>query len=230
MIEVGRENIEVAHHLNRAGQHAARHDSRFEQVIEIFEAVVLALVAVATAWSGYQAARWDNHRAELYGEASSLRISAEGLATLGGQERIYDTTTFNSWLNAVSRGDHKLAQLFERRFRDEYRVAFEAWMQTDPFANPHAPPGPSFMPAYRNLKTQQSEMLVNQAVAIFDQGTKSGANGEGYVRITVLLATVLLLTAISQRFRIVAARTGLLLTAFAVLGVPVWSLLTLPRI
>lgn len=230
MIEAGPENIEVAHHLNRAGQYAARHGSRFEEVIEIFEAVVLALVAVATAWSGYQAARWDNHRAELYGEASSLRITAEGLAALGGQERIYDTTTFNSWLNARSRGDHKLAELFERRFRGEYRVAFEDWMKTDPFANSHAPPGPSFMITYRNLKTQQSEILVSQAVAVFDQGTKSGANGDGYVRITVLLATVLLLTAISQRFRIVAVRTGLLLTSFAVLSVPLWSLLTLPRI
>ncbi len=93
MIEVGRENIEVAHHLNRAGQHAARHDSRFEQVIEIFEAVVLALVAVATAWSGYQAARWDNHRAELYGEASSLRISAEGLATSWRNSSSADSAT-----------------------------------------------------------------------------------------------------------------------------------------
>jgi hypothetical protein len=230
MIEASRENIEVAHHLNRAGHLSSRRDSRFDEVIEIVEAIVLALVAVATAWSGYQAARWDNRRAELYGESSRLRVTAEGLATLGGQERIYDTTTFNSWLDAFSRGDQKLAHLFERRFREEYRVAFGAWMKTDPLENPQAPPGPQFMDEYKNSKTEQAGTLVNRAAATFDQGTAAGTTGDSYVRITVLLATVLLLTAISQRFRVVAVRMGLLVTAFAVLTVPVWSLLTLPRI
>jgi len=40
-------------------------ESRF-QAIEIIEAVILALVAVATAWSGYQAAQWAGKRAEQY--------------------------------------------------------------------------------------------------------------------------------------------------------------------
>ena len=55
--------------------------SRFE-AIEIIEAVILALVAVATAWSGYQAAQWAGSRAEQYATASRLRVTAEGLATL----------------------------------------------------------------------------------------------------------------------------------------------------
>ena len=37
--------------------------ARFE-AIEIIEALILALVAVATAWSGYQAAQWAGKRAE----------------------------------------------------------------------------------------------------------------------------------------------------------------------
>ena len=73
--------------------------SRFE-VIEIIEALILALVAVATAWSGYQAAEWAGKRAEDYAKADRLRVTAEGLATLAGQERIYDSDTFNSWLAA----------------------------------------------------------------------------------------------------------------------------------
>jgi len=73
--------------------------SRWE-VIEIIEALILALVAVATAWSGYQAATWTGRRAEEYAKANRLRVTAEGLATLAGQERIYDSATFNSWLAA----------------------------------------------------------------------------------------------------------------------------------
>src|SRR5258708_18387958 len=102
--------------------------SRLE-VIEIIEAVILALVAVATAWSGYQAAKWAGNRAEQYAEASRVRVTAEGLATVAGQERIYDSDTFNSWLAAKLDGKSQTSEFFERRFRDEYRPAFAAWMK-----------------------------------------------------------------------------------------------------
>src|SRR5437773_12377734 len=94
----------VIRKLNQVRQSGDRSQSRFE-AIEIIEAAILALVAVATAWSGYQAAQWAGKRAEQYSEASRLRVTAEGLATLAGQERIYDSDTFDSWL--VARLDGK---------------------------------------------------------------------------------------------------------------------------
>jgi len=230
MPETGGVNVEISHRLQEVRKSTARHSSRFEEVLEIIEAVVLALVAIATAWSGYQAARWEGNRAELYGESTRLRVTAEGLAALAGQERLYDTTTFNSWLNAGSRGDRKLAQFLERRFRKEFRTAFRAWLTTDPFNDPTAAPGPTFIPEYRNANSEQAETLSVKAVWTFNQGTASGATGDRYVRVTVLLATVLLLTAISQRFRITAIRTALLCTAFVVLAIPLWNLFTLPRL
>src|SRR5438034_10316206 len=89
----------VIRKLNQVRENGRTSDRRFEG-IEIIEALILALVAVATAWSGYQAASWAGRRAEQYAEASRLRVTAEGLATLAGQERIYDSDTFNSWLAA----------------------------------------------------------------------------------------------------------------------------------
>ena len=143
------------------------------EMIEIIEAFILALVAVATAWSGYQAAEWAGRLAENYAQASRLRVTAEGLATLAGQERIYDSDTFNSWLAAKLDGKKEAAEFFERRFRDEYRPAFAAWMSTDPFNNAQALPGPIFMPDYHNAKHEQFLVLTNQAAEIADQGTKS---------------------------------------------------------
>ena len=142
--------------------------SRFE-VIEIIEALILALVAVATAWSGYQAASWAGKRAEHYAKANRLRVTAEGLATLAGQERIYDSDTFNSWLAAKLDNKKQAAEFFERRFRDEYRPAFTAWLSTDPFNNAQAPPGPIFMPEYHNAKHEQFLGLNKQAADIADQ-------------------------------------------------------------
>ena len=203
--------------------------ARFEAV-EIVEALILALVAVATAWSGYQAAQWAGKRAELYSKANRLRVTAEGLATLAGQERIYDSDTFGRWLDARLDGKAQATDFFERRFRDEYRPAFEAWMKTDPFNNTQAPPGPIFMPEYHNAKHEQFLSLTKQAVEVSDEGTKSGETLDQYVRTTVLLATVLLITAIGQRFRLRAVRVFFMILASLLLCLPFWQLLMLPRI
>jgi len=219
----------VIRKLNQVRQSDDTSQSRWE-VIEIIEALILALVAVATAWSGYQAAEWAGKRAQEYAKANRLRVTAEGLATLAGQERIYDSDTFNSWIAAKLDGKAQAAEFFERRFRDEYRLAFAAWMKTDPFNNTQAPPGPIFMPDYHNAKHEQFLGLTKQAAGIVDQGTKSGETGDQYVRITVLLATVLLITAIGQRFRFKAVRVVFMILAWLLLCLPFWHLLLLPRI
>src|SRR5262245_6561102 len=219
----------VIRKLNQVRESGDTSQSRLE-VIEIIEAMILALVAVATAWSGYQAARWAGNRAREYAEATRIRVTAEGLATLAGQERIYDSDTFNSWLAAKVDGKEKAAEFFERRFRDEYRPAFTAWMTTDPFNNPQAPPGPIFMPEYHNAKHEQFLGLNKKAAALADQGAKSGETGDEYVRITVLLATVLLITAIGQRFRFKSVRVVFMILASLLLCLPLARLLMLPRI
>jgi hypothetical protein len=219
----------VIRKLNQVRESGDTSQSRLE-VIEIIEALILALVAVATAWSGYQAAEWAGKRAELYANANRLRVTAEGLATLAGQERIYDSDTFNSWLAAKLGGKEKEAEFFERRFRDEYRPAFTAWLKTDPFNNPQASPGPIFMPDYHNAKHEQFLALGKEAADVADQGTKAGETGDQYVRITVLLATVLLITAIGQRFRFKSVRVVFMILAFLLLCLPFWQLLLLPRI
>jgi hypothetical protein len=192
--------------------------------------MLLALVAVVSAWSGYQSALWGSERLKLYGEASKVRITAENLATLGNQERLYDSLTFTAWLNAALHGDFKFAHLLERRFRDEFRKAFAAWMKTDPFNNPRAPPGPGLMPEYRVGKYEEAAAKEQQASATFDKGTEASGIGDRYVRATVLLATVLLFTAVGQKFRSTRVRVGLLISAIALLIIPILGLWSLPRL
>src|ERR1700733_7502272 len=146
MPEAGGANIEIAKHL---GEHEAAGDSLGRAILEIIEALVLAVVAIATAWSGYQAELWTGHQSELYGEASKLRVEAEGAAAYATQERIYNAATVVEWLKAEAHNDKKLADFFERRFLPEFRPAFESWKKTDPLNNPNAPPGPQLMPEYR---------------------------------------------------------------------------------
>jgi hypothetical protein len=226
MPEAGGANIELAQLLS---ERKASSQSFGHAILEIAEAVVLAVVAIATAWSGYQAALWTGHQSELYGQASKLRVQAEGAATYANQERLYNASTVVEWLKAEAHSDKKLADLFERRFLPEFRPAFEGWKKTDPLNNPNAPAGPQLMPLYRSSKTEEAAKLNNQATEVFEQGTRARQRSDEYVRATVTLATVLLLIAISQRFNIRGVRVGLLVIAVLLLCFPVYHILTLPR-
>ena len=226
MPEAGGSSIEVAHHLTGHGGHSP---SLAHPALEIAEAFVLAIVAVATAWSGYQAALWTGRQAELYGQASKWRVQAEGAVTYANQERLYNASNVVEWLKAQAQGDKKLADLFERRFLPEFRPAFEAWRRTDPLNNPQAPVGPQFMSEYRSSKTEQASQLEQKATADFEEGTKARQYSDDYVRATVTLAAVLLLTAVSQRFKTSRVRVGLAAIAVMLLCFPVYHILTLPR-
>jgi hypothetical protein len=226
MPEAGGSNIEIAKHLS---EHEESAESAGHALLEIVEALVLAIVAIATAWSGYQAALWTGHQSELYGQASKLRVQAEGAAATANQERLYNASTVVEWLKAEAQGQKKLSDLFERRFLPEFRPAFEAWKKTDPLNNPGAPAGPQLMTEYRSSKTEEAARLNSQATEVFEQGTKGREIADQYVRATVTLATVLLLIAISQRFKTRGVRVGLLVIAALLLCFPVSHILLLPR-
>jgi hypothetical protein len=226
MPEGGGSNIEVAHHLS---EHRGTSHTLAHEILEIAEAIVLAIVAIATAWSGYQAALWTGHQSELYGESGKLRVQAEGIATAANQERLYNAATVVEWLKAEAHGEKKLVDLFERRFLPEFRPAFEAWKKTDPLNNADAPPGPQFMSEYRSSKTEQAAKLNEQATEVFEQGNRARQHSDEYVRVTVTLATVLLLMAISQRFKTQGVRIGLAVVAVLLLWLPIYRILTLPR-
>jgi hypothetical protein len=223
---VGGANVELAHHLS---EHQAESHSLAHEILEIVEAVVLAIVAVSTAWSGYQAALWTGHQQQLYGLASKYRVQAEGAATAANQERLYNASTVVEWLKAEATGQKKLSDLFERRFLPEFRPAFESWKKTDPLNNPDAPPGPFFMPEYRSAKSEEAAKLSEQATQTFEQGDQAREHSDQYVRVTVTLATVLLLMAISQRFKVQGVRVALAVVAMLLLFGPIYRILMLPR-
>ena len=222
-------NVEMAHRIHEEGHRPEGRRSRRERRLEILEAVALAAVAVLTAWSGYQAARWDSRSAASYARAARVMVQAQAQHVLAGQDHLYDTTTFDSWLDAHVGGNVKLAEAYERRFRPEYRTAFQAWMKTDPFRNPNAPPGAMFMPEYRNARAEKARELSEQAGAAYEAGVAARETGDEYIRITVLLATVLLLTALGQRFQITGPRIGILAVAFVILAIASWCIATYLR-
>ena len=222
-------NVEVAHKLSER-EKAAESKRRWEEVIEILEVVLLALAAIATAWSGYQSARGDGEQSVLYADAGVLRLEATAAASLGEQRLAADSAIFNTWLQAHEANDQELQTVLVRRFSPEYRTAFTAWLATDPFDDPAAPPGPGFMPEYHNPQSEEAHKLNEQAAEKEKEGTDARHTAEEYVRATVLFALVLFLVAVGQRFRIRGVRIATLMMALALFAYAFYDIATLPRL
>lgn len=223
-------NVEYAHRIHEQA-HEHQHgpaDWRHEW-LAIIEAFVLAIVAVTTAWSGYQAAKWDARSAEQYAVHADTLMTSQVKAAQAGQDHLYDSTTFNGWMFSRNAKDKELVDFYVRRFRPEYRKAFDEWLKLDPFHNPDAPAGPSFMPGYKDVNTDEAAALAEKAQISFQQAVASRETGDQYVKVTVFLATVLLLTALSQRFKIVGPRIAVVAVAFVLLVISTGLLVQLPR-
>jgi hypothetical protein len=219
-------NSELASHLREHGDsgHEASADGGMgdghklrRELIEIFEAVLLALVAITTAWSGYQSARWDGESARAYATSSRVRAESVQTSLSSGQTVLYNTNLINAWFQSTQAGDEKYSDFLVRRMTPEYRVAFEAWVKTDPIDNTEAPPGPRYMPEYKDPLAEKAALLDEEATKEFEKGVHDREIGESYVRLTVILAAVLFLIAVGQRFKVRGVRIAVNVTASAFL-------------
>jgi len=221
--EVGKE---IAEHKERA---AEQQDSdRHDRWLSITEALLLSLVAVLAAYSGYAAAKWSTEASVRLATASTARTKANRSDLEALQIETLDSVSFNAWFTAFTAGNATAERLAERRLRPGYRPAFYAWLATDPAHNPNAPPGPAYMPQYKIPQQAQATAQDAKADANFTAGSDAGATGDKYVRDTVFLATVLFLVGISGHFPLRQARYGLIGVGALILVFSIIQLLGLP--
>ncbi len=203
---------------------------RYSRWFEVVTAIMLGVVAIATAWSGYQAARWSGQQAAHYAQANALHVESIRNSTLASQYMLFDVQIFNQWLNAYYHGDTRLANLYQKRFRAEFQPAFEAWLATNPFDNPNAPAGPLLMPQYKVSLLEQANQLETEAAKTYDKGQAANQHSDDYVLNTVFLAAVLFLIAISERFEWNRVRTIILVFALGMLVFGIYRLVIFPII
>ncbi len=216
----------IGEHREAAAQPPAK--DRRDRLLSVTEALLLSLVAVLAAYSGYAAAKWGTESSVALARASAARTRANRADLEGLQIRTLDSVSFNAWFSAFAAGNVVAERLARKRLRPGYRPAFDAWLATDPAHNPAAPPGPSYMPQYVIPQEQAANALDAQADAEFARGAEAGATGDKYVRDTVFLATVLFLVGISGHFPLRQARYALIGVGALILAFAVVQLLGLP--
>jgi hypothetical protein len=223
-----REHVEHAEHADHADHAERPAHVRRDRLISIIEALLLSIVALMAAWSGYSAAKWSTESSLSLSKASGARSDASADQIQATQIRTLDSVSFNAVEGAYVAHNAQLFNLTVKRLRAGYRPAFNAWIATHPLKNPNAPADPSDMPQYVIPQQKQAAVLTAQANALFSAGQSDAGTADKYVRLTVLLAAVLFLVGIGSRFPVRAARYGLITIAAGLLVVSVVQLLGLP--
>lgn len=191
--------------------------------LELAATVLLAVAAVATAWSSYQANRWNGEQAKAASATNAIRIDAARAQGLSQAETEIDVATFIQWVDADRTGDPELAEFYEERFREEFQPAFDAWIATDPFENPDAPPTPFALPEYRTQASADAAELDQQAEASAATVQRNIQRSANYVLAVVLFAVALFFAGISVKLVSEPLRAVLLGVGYLVfLGAVAW--------
>jgi len=191
--------------------------------VETVAAVLLALATVATAWSGYQASRWNGEQAKAFSRATATRIESTRASDLADAQTQVDVATFIQWVDAYAQEETELVDFYYERFRPEFTPAMDAWIATRPLQNPDAPLTPFAMPEYQLAAREEAQQLEAEADALSAQARANVQRATNYVLAVVLFATVLFFAGMAARFRTRRVRVALLSFGVVVLvGTVVW--------
>ena len=191
--------------------------------VEVAAAVLLAVAAVATAWSSYQSTRWNGEQAKASGRTNAIRVEAARAQGLAQAQTQVDVATFTEWVNAYSRDETRLAQFYFRRFRSEFKPAVNAWIATRPLTNPDAPLTPFAMPQYQLAATAEATRLDAEAELSAATVRRDIQRASNYVLGVVLFAVSLFFAGMSMKLRSARVRVALLTLGWVMFaGTVIW--------
>jgi hypothetical protein len=166
---------------------------------EVIATVLLALSAVATAWSGYQATRWNGEQTKAASRTNAIRIDAARSQGLAEAQKEVDVATFIQWVDAYAHRETELTSFYERRFRAEFKPAFAAWVATRPLRNPNAPLTPFVMPQYRLAAEEEAEALDVEAEVSAASVRRNIQRASNYILGVVLFSVALFFAGMSTK-------------------------------
>lgn len=195
-------------------EETASGSQRHSEAHELVAVILLSLVAVLTAWCGFEAAKWGGDSSVAFSQASAARIEASDFESQARDARSVDLAVYTQWVLAGANQNAQLAEYIEQRFSPEFAIAFDAWeadgrQEQGPFAlDEYVPPG-----------TVDAQAATERANALQADALEFNEKGDNYSLMTVLFALVLFLAAIAQRgISLLASRIVLGLAGLLALG------------
>ena len=187
---------------------------------EITAVALMSIMAVFTAWCGFESSKWGGEMSIAFSQAGSNRVQASDARSAARDAFQLDAMVFAQWLDATAAGEEELADYFEGVFSPAFTLAFEAWdgETRTPFG----------LPEYVAPGTAEAEEFTKKADDAYERALLNNQRGDNYSLLTVMFALVLFLTAMSQRAGPAWSQRALLFVAIGVSVVGLVILSTFP--
>ena len=72
---------------------------------EVVAVALLSIIAVATAWCGFESSKWGGEMSIAFSQASSNRVKATDASSASRDAMQVDALVFAQWLDAEQAGD-----------------------------------------------------------------------------------------------------------------------------
>lgn len=200
--------------------------TRRERWWDLMAAVILSLATLFSAWSSYQAARWNGDITASNRAATTARFNATKQTNLANRHVLIDTTSFAAWLEAEVTGQDEVATALVERFRPELKVAFDAWLSD---GSGNLPAGtPLEHPDYVLAANEETNRFLTSAERHSDEADTAVGNSDRFVLTAVLYASVLFFAGLASKLNTPSGRHLAVILAGAMFVVATGVVLSLP--
>lgn len=215
--------------------------------VELVATMIMALAAIFTAWAAFQSAKWSGEQATSFSKAGAARTESTRFDTRAGQLAGIDVSTFVAFADAFNSDRNEgliesgpgipfepiegtLSGFWFERVRQEFRPAFEAWLDALVNDRNSAAPTPFAMEEYVLADAVEADRLQQEADDFAAAAGQANQNSDDYVLTVVAFALVLFFGGVSsklsnRRNRYLAVGIALILFVGAT-----WVLVSLPKI
>lgn len=194
---------------------------------EMIAVLLLGVATIGTAWSGYQASRWNQDQSDIARQGSDLRVEANRQFGLATQTILYDANLVTQYAKAVSDGDTKLQDFMRSTlFRADFLPVLERWQEA--VRAGQTPPRLLEDHVYIDEQLGPYQETQAKAEAKDVEAKQAGQNGDDYVLLTLLFAASLFFAGVTTSFKLPAARLVLLALAAVLIAYCISQIATLP--
>ena len=207
---------------------------RRQRMLDSWTAIILAVAAVATTWTSFQASQWSNAQSDAQSASAIQRSDANRAASEATSQSVVDSQMWISWVEATANKQKDRAGFLRDRFSPALDRAQREWLgkvPVDADGNPaQVPEGtPLNLTSYvvpAQMAADDFSSKAEQSLALADEASNTSTR---YVMLAVLFALVLFFASVATKFTSPKIQVALILVGLLLLFTTCVRMLLLPQ-
>ena len=195
---------------------------------QIASAALLGLATIASAYCGYEAARWNGEQVQELMAANDGQFESMRRSTAADGQRLVDVSIFSNLEQSRLHRDDAMVAFLHGHMRPELKAAYDSWSREEE-AGPQSAETPFDRPEYRLENAEAAERLRTGALAASARASYANGQSDLFVAHSVVVALALFFLSMTTQFSSRGVRRVNLILGALLLAGTLISIARLPR-